>query len=128
MTDRQLAKAIRQQKKETDLIKLQADAKLAAQMIQCKHMHVVVICSENTGSYSWDYDDAYPEYRQCLICGQMESAERNQFKQLLNPIKRLELGFPYGKDSRYKQSPLTNCLTVDFKELLAWVEKNGYSV
>jgi|LakMenEpi03Aug12_release.lakeMendotaPanAssembly.Ray.scaffolds.fasta_scaffold640077_2 hypothetical protein len=128
MTDRQLAKAIRQQKKQTDEIKQQASAALAVQMIQCKHKQVVVICSEYKGSYSWDYDDGHDEYRQCLICGAMESAERNQFKTLLNPFKRLELGFPYGKQSRYKESPLSNCLSVDFKELLAWVEKNGYKV
>jgi ferredoxin-like protein FixX len=128
MTYKQLAKSIRLQKTQTDQIKRQADADLAAQLNQCKHQKVVVVCSESRGSYSWDYDDAHEEVRQCLICGVTEFAERNQFKRLLNPVRRLELGYPYGKNSQYKDSPLNTCLGVAYKDLLAWVEKHGYTV
>lgn len=126
MTYKQLAKTIRTQQQEYESAVSRMNIELSVSKSQCKHNQVVVVCSENTGSYSWDYDDAYPEARQCLICGFMETAEKKQFKTLLNPFTRLELGYPYSRHSKYRSSPLAKCLFTPLNDLLKWVEKNGY--
>lgn len=128
MTFRQLAKEIRAKQTEYNQVVSQAHANLVLAKAQCKHEQTVIVCSEYRGSYSWDYDDAHAECRQCLICGDQETAEKNQFKRLLNPYKRLELGLPYGKKSQYKQTPLANCLATPLPELIKWVEQNGYTI
>lgn len=129
MNFRQLANTIRAQQAEYNSVTTRLYTELETTKQQCKHNQTVIVCSENTGSYSWDYDDAYPEYRQCLICGFMESGSRKEgFKTLLNPFKRLELGYPHSTKTRYRDSPLNQCLTTPLKDLLKWVEKNGYNV
>jgi len=128
MTPKQLAKAIRTQQQEYTSTVAQLTAALSAIKAQCKHKQVVVVCSEYQGSYSWDYDDGHDEFRQCLICGETESAEKNKFVKLLNPFRRLELGYPYSRHSKYKESPLNNCLHTPLNKLLKWAENTGYQV
>lgn len=128
MTFRQLAKEIRSKQTEYNQVVSQAHTTLVIAKAQCKHPKVVIVSSAYGGSYSWDYDDAHDECRQCLICGDIEHAEKNQFKRLLNPYKRLELGLPYGKNNRYSQTPLAKCLTTPLAELIKWVEQNGYTI
>lgn len=128
MTHKQLAKAIRDKQSEYSRVSAQFRQELEAVVQQCKHELVVIVCTEYPGSYSWDYDDGHDECRQCLVCGRVESAGKNKFKTLLKPFKRLELGYPYSKNSPYKESPLHNCLSTPIKDLLRWVEQNGYKV
>ena len=128
MTFRQLAKEIRAKQSEYNQVVSQAHTNLVITKAQCKHPKVVIVSSAYNGSYSWDYDDAYDECRQCLICGDQETAEKNQFKRLLTPFMRLELGLPYGKNNRWSQTPLANCLATPLAELIKWVEQNGYTI
>ncbi len=121
-----LAKDIREKdktlKEETKKLQSELDADLNA----CKHQTVVIVCSKYGGSYSYDYDDSHNELRQCLICGKQENGI--QFNKLLNPFVRLELGYPYYKNSRYTASPLANVYNHKLTDLIEWCNKNGYKV
>lgn len=128
MNYKQLAKTIRTQQAEYKTVTHQLMDQLNTTKNQCKHNLVVIVCSGYTGSYSQDYDDGHDEFRQCLICGHSESAEKNKFQVLLNPMRRLELGYPYYKNSRYTESPLANCLTTPLQDLIQWVEQNGWQI
>ena len=119
------------------------ESKLACEQVQaqhqqlaakCQHRHVVVLRTFYKGSYSWDYDDWQSETRQCLVCGKTESGgihvTIDEFKQLLNPIRRFEFGDLYGRDSKYVASPLhpRQLMNNSLSKTLAWVRANGYAV
>lgn len=124
----QLAKRIREKDRTLKETYNKLELDLASDVNQCKHQKVVVVCSHYNGSYSYDFDDGHGEVRQCLICGVMEHADQKEFKKLFNPFIRLELGYPYSKGSRYKESPLANIRNVKLTELLEWCNKNGFKV
>ena len=123
-----LAKEIREKNKSLKEITNKLQSELDADLNKCKHQKCVVVCSEYSGSYSYDYDDGHDEIRQCLICGRMEHADKKEFKRLLNPFVRLELGYPYNKNNRYKESPLANVYNHKLTELIDWCNKNGFKV
>ena len=123
-----LAKQIREKTESLNEITNKLRSELDADLNECKHQKVVVVTSEYYGSYSYDYDDGHDEIRQCLICGRMEHAEKKEFKKLLNPFVRLELGYPHGKNNRYRKSPLANFHNHKLTELIDWCNKNGYKV
>jgi len=106
-----------------------AQNKLLSGRDDCDHAHVVVTCSKYDGSYSWDYDDWHPERRLCLVCGLEEGGESpkyTMFKKLLNPRARFEFGSGRYYQEKISKTPLENVLTTPLKDLLAWVDANGY--
>lgn len=125
-----LAKEIREKNKSLKEITNKLQLELDADLNVCKHQKVVVVCSEYSGSYSYDYDDSHGEIRQCLICGRMEHADKKEFKRLLNPFVRVELGYPYSHPDRnkYRNSPLANVYNYKLTELIDWCNKNGFRV
>lgn len=128
MNYKQLAKTIRTQKAQYDATTTELRDQMEATKNQCKHKLVVIVCSDYAGSYSQDYDDGHGEIRKCLICGISEMAQNGKFTTLTDPFKRLELGNPYSRHSRYQKSPLANCFAYSLADLLRWVEQNGWQI
>jgi hypothetical protein len=94
---------------------------LAALQKDCKHEHVITLCSPYEGSYSRDYDDRHPGARLCLVCGFTERVNStNDYTKLLNPISRFELGT--------SAWPIEQVLAYDLNHLINLAREKGYAI
>ena len=94
----------------------------------CKHSKVVILCSEYSGSYSYDYDDWHDEIRLCLVCGRQEAgSKQTPHKLLLNPIKRFEYNI-YGRNTPFDQTVLANPHMFPLSTIMKFVKENGYNL
>jgi hypothetical protein len=89
----------------------------------CPHDLVVILWSAYAGSYSNDHDDQHDELRQCLRCGQTDSANPkggHHFSLLKSePIRRFELR---NRKSDFDREPLEH----DLLELVLDTMTRGY--
>jgi hypothetical protein len=81
-------------KKETSFLLDEALRKVKELKKICKHKYIICLHSLYKGSYSYDYDDAHPELRICICCGEVESSY-DSFLILKNkPFSRFENNAP----------------------------------
>lgn len=120
-----LGAAIRELYQQKTAYLLEVNQKEQELVNSCLHDFSIVLCSSHRGSYSWDYDDAHDEVRQCLVCGTRETGPK--FTKLLKPQYRFEFGGDFFKaNGKFFLSPFAEPRKHTLRELQKYCEQHGY--